>query len=189
LEIKFSSNKLNIMITNQQQVTQNSKLRELFIEQLKDIYWAEKKLVDTLPKLSEAASCTELKDGFSAHLQETKSHVTRLERVFQVLGIEAETTKCEAMAGIIEEGEDIIGDTEDNTAERDAGLIMAGQKTEHYEIATYGALVEIAKTLGFDEESKLLGQTLAEEKKADQLLTKIATEKVNRKAAMEFVED
>jgi len=116
----------------------NSKLREFFVEQLQDIYWAEQKLVKTLPKMEEAASSGGLKQAFNSHLQETKNHVSRLEKVFDLIGEPADAKKCHAMAGIVDEGEEIIDETEENTAQRDVGLIFAGQKAEHYEIATYG---------------------------------------------------
>ena len=123
-----------------QTIAQDSKLKEFFIDQLKDIYWAEKKLVKTLPKMQEAATSTQLKDAFGNHLTETEGHVERIERVFGMIGEESDTSKCVAMAGIVDEGEGIIDDTDEGTAQRDVGLIFAGQKEEHYEIATYGGL-------------------------------------------------
>jgi ferritin-like metal-binding protein YciE len=172
------------MATQTMQAT-NSKLKEFFVDQLKDIYWAEKKLVKTLPKLQEAATTSELKDAFSNHHQQTMIHVDRLERVFGILNEEVDSSKCPAMAGIIDEGEDIIDDTEEGTAQRDAGLIFAGQKAEHYEIATYGGLVTLAKTMGYNDAAEVLSQTLAEEKEADALLTEIAESKVNYQASRE----
>jgi len=163
----------------------NSKLREFFIDQLQDIYWAEKKLVKTLPKLEDAATTQELKDAFSNHLEQTKQHVTRLKDVFNVIGEDAYASKCPAMAGIADEGEDIIDETEDGSAQRDVGLIFAGQKAEHYEIATYGGLVQLAKTLGYDEAANIMYQTLSEEKQADALLTQIAEKNVNYQASLE----
>jgi ferritin-like metal-binding protein YciE len=165
---------------------QNSKLQEFFVDQLQDIYWAEQKMVKTLPKLSEAARSSELKYAFDSHLQETKNHVSRLEKIFDLIGEPAHSKKCHAMAGITEEGEDIIDETEENTAQRDVGLIFAGQKAEHYEIATYGGLVQLAKTLGYTDAAELLGVTLAEEKKADSLLTEIAENHVNIEASEEI---
>jgi ferritin-like metal-binding protein YciE len=163
----------------------NSKLKEFFVDQLKDIYWAEKKLVKTLPKLQEAATTSELKDAFGNHRQQTMIHVDRLERVFGMLNEEVDSSKCPAMAGIIDEGEDIIDDTDEGTAQRDAALIFAGQKAEHYEIATYGGLVTLAKTMGYNDAAEVLGQTLAEEKEADALLTQIAENNVNFMASRE----
>ncbi len=166
----------------------NSKLHEFFLDQLQDIYWAEKKLVKTLPKLEEAATTQQLKNAFSDHLKQTKNHVTRLEDVFDIIGEEANASKCAAMAGIVDEGSDIIDETEEGTAQRDVGLIFAGQKTEHYEIATYGGLVQLAKTLGYNDAASVLSKTLSEEKKADELLTQIAEKNVNYKASHEPAE-
>lgn len=163
----------------------DSRLEEFFHDELKDIYWAENHLVKTLPKMVKAASAKELKSAFTDHLAVTKEHVSRLDQVFKILGQKAEAKKCEAMEGITKEGESIIEDTEDGTATRDAGLIMAGQKVEHYEIATYGALARVAKTLGHDDVAKILESTLAEEKEADESLTDLAESKVNEMAAEE----
>lgn len=163
----------------------DSRLEDFFHDELKDIYWAENHLVKTLPKMAKAASGEELKDAFTQHLAVTKEHVARLDKVFELLGHKASSKKCEAMEGIIKEGESIIEDTEDGTATRDAGLIMAGQKVEHYEIATYGALARVAKTLGHGEVVKILESTLAEEKQADDSLTKLADGSVNEQAADE----
>lgn len=163
----------------------NSKLKEFFTEQLEDLYWAEKKLVKTLPKMEDAATSDELKEAFRNHLSETQNHVSRLEQVFGIIGEDVDATKCPAMAGIVDEGEDIIDETEDGTAQRDVGLIFAGQKAEHYEIATYGGMVTLAKTLGFEEAADILYQTLSEEKAADALLTKIAEKNVNAMASHE----
>jgi ferritin-like metal-binding protein YciE len=169
--------------------TTDSKLREFFIDQLEDLLWAEKKLVKTLPKLQEAATSAELKDAFGNQLAQTQNHVTRLEQVFGLIGEEVDTTKCAAMAGIVDEGEDIIDETEEGTAQRDVGLIFAGQKAEHYEIATYGGMVTLAKTLGYNDAADLLVQTLEEEKEADNLLTQIAENNINYQASTEPKED
>jgi ferritin-like metal-binding protein YciE len=163
----------------------DSRLEEFFHDELKDIYWAENHLVKTLPKMAKAASGEELKNAFTEHLAVTKEHVNRLDKVFRLLGYKAEAKKCEAMDGITKEGKSIIEDTEDGTATRDAGLIMAGQKVEHYEIATYGALARVAKTLGHAEVVRILESTLAEEKQADKSLTELAESTVNEQAAEE----
>jgi ferritin-like metal-binding protein YciE len=163
----------------------DSMLEDFFVDELKDIFWAEKHLVKTLPKMEKAATTQELKDAFAEHLETTKEHVSRLEQVFEILGKKAVAKKCEAMEGITKEGEDIITETEKGTATRDVGLIMAGQKVEHYEIATYGGLVQLAKTLSHNDVAKLLEQTLSEEKEADQLLTSVAENNVNYEAAEE----
>ena len=164
---------------------QNSKLRQFFIDQLQDIYWAEQKLVKTLPKLSEASHSPELRQAFDMHLNETKNHVSRIEKAFSMMKEKAEATECPAIKGIAEEGEDIIDETDDNTAQRDVGLIFAGQKAEHYEIATYGALIQLAKDMGEMEVATLLQETLKEEKAADQKLTQLAESGINRDAAQE----
>lgn len=164
-------------------------LKEFFVDELKDIYWAEKHLVKTLPKMKKAATSSELQKAFETHLEQTETHVTRLEQVFEMLGEKAVAKKCEAMAGITEEGEGIISETEKGTATRDVGLIFAGQKVEHYEIATYGGLAQLAKTLGLQQASEILGTTLGEEKDTDQLLTKIAEDHINYEAKTEPVEE
>ncbi len=163
----------------------DSRLQSFFADELKDIYWAEKHLVKTLPKMQKAATSQELKDAFADHLEVTKTHVTRLEQAFEALGKKAQAKKCEAMEGITKEGESIIEETEAGTSTRDVGLILAGQKVEHYEISTYGGLAQLAVTLGLNDVADLLYQTLAEEKEADSLLTDIAEKSVNYEAAEE----
>ncbi len=163
----------------------DSMLKDFFIDELKDIYWAEKHLVKTLPKMKKAATSTELQNAFADHLETTKNHVSRLEQAFEALGKKAQGKKCEAMEGITKEGESIIEDTEKGTSTRDVGLILAAQKVEHYEISTYGGLKQLATTLGLTDVADLLSQTLAEEKEADVLLTEIAENNVNYAAAEE----
>lgn len=163
----------------------DSMLQEFFKEELKDIYWAEKHLVKTLPKMAKAATSEELKAAFMDHLKVTQTHVSRLEEVFGLLGEKNQAKKCEAMEGITKEGEGIIEDTEAGTSTRDVGLILAAQKVEHYEISTYGGLAQLATTLGLDQVADLLQQTLAEEKEADSLLTGIAENDINYEAAEE----
>ncbi len=183
--------KLHFMPTQDQQSPKaalNSKLREFFLDQLRDIYWAEQKLVKTLPKLSEAAHSDDLRAAFDSHLIETEGHVSRLEQVFTLLGEKAKAVECPALKGIAEEGEDIIDETEDNTAQRDVGLIFAGQKAEHYEIATYGSLKQLAKDMDQTEIADLLNQTLTEEKAANDKLTELATSGINREAAAEIAD-
>ncbi len=166
----------------------DSRMNEFFKDQLKDIYWAEQKLVKTLPKMQDAATSKELKNAFSSHLQQTKQHVERLEKVFNMIGEKPEAEKCPAMDGIVTEGEEIISETHNDTAQRDVGLIFAGQKAEHYEIATYGGLVSLAKSLGKNDIADVLHQTLTEEKDTDKLLTQIAEKNINYKATREPVE-
>lgn len=171
------------MDTNTQHAAvRDGKLEEFFTDELKDIYWVEKHLVERLPKMKEASSSFQLRSAIADHLEQTKEHVNRLEQIFDMLGQEAEANKCDAMAGIIDEGEEIIEDTEEGTGTRDVGVIMAGQKVEHYEIATYGSLAQIAKTLGRDDIAQILVSTLEEEKKADLLLSSIAENNVNHQA-------
>jgi ferritin-like metal-binding protein YciE len=164
---------------------EEGKLKEFFHEEIKDIYWAEKKLVQTLPKLAKASTSDELRDAFTNHLEETKEHVARLEQVFELLGEKAQAKKCDAMEGITEEGASVIEDTDEGTSTRDAALILAGQKAEHYEIATYGGLAQIAKTLGLEDIASILETTLEEEKKADSTLTDLAEGSVNEQATAE----
>ena len=163
----------------------DSMLEDFFKDELKDIYWAEKHLVKTLPKMQKAATSEELKKAFADHLETTKEHVSRLEQVFSLLGEEAKAKKCDAMEGITKEGESIIEDTEAGTATRDVGLILAGQKVEHYEISTYGGLAQLARTLSHDDVAEILETTLQEEKEADELLTSVAENSINYEAATE----
>ncbi|HUZ58309.1 MAG TPA: ferritin-like domain-containing protein [Hanamia sp.] len=160
-------------------------LKEFFIDELKDIYWAEKHLVKTLPKMKKAATSSDLQDAFAEHLEVTKTHVTRLEDAFEALGEKAQAKKCDAMEGITKEGESIIDDTEEGTSTRDVGLILAAQKVEHYEISTYGGLHQLAITLGLEDVADILEQTLEEEKETDEKLTEIAENSVNYEAAEE----
>ncbi len=157
-------------------------LRELFIDSLKDIYWAENALVGALPKMASNATSATLVSAIKEHHAVTQNQVARLEKVFELLGEKAEGKKCEAMAGLLKEGDSILEETEPG-AVRDAGIIAASQKIEHYEIATYGTLVAFAKTLGENDSVKLLTNTLAEEKEADCLLNDVALNAVNIVAA------
>ncbi|MCW3123128.1 MAG: ferritin-like protein [Flavipsychrobacter sp.] len=163
----------------------DSMLEEFFCDELKDIYWAEKHLVKTLPKMKKAATSPQLQQAFADHLEATKVHVMRLEQVFELMGKKAQAKKCDAMAGITEEGEGIIEETEAGTATRDVGLILAAQKVEHYEISTYGGLAQVARTIGRDDVAELLAATLAEEKEADELLTDVAENNINYEASEE----
>ncbi len=160
-------------------------LLDFFIDEIKDIYWAEKHLTRALPKMQKASTSSQLAAAFADHLVATKEHVARLEQVFELLGKKAQAKKCDAMEGLVKEGEGIIEDTDKGTATRDVGLILAAQKVEHYEIATYGGLTQLAKTLGLKEIAGLLAQTLAEEKETDKLLTVIAQKNVNYQASVE----
>lgn len=164
---------------------QESMLADFFHDELKDIYWAEKHLLKVLPKMQKAATSEELGAAFADHLEMTRDHVVRLEKVFELLGYKAQAKKCEAMDGITKEGDSIIADTEAGTATRDVGLILAAQKAEHYEIATYGGLHQLALTLGYGDVAEILETTLNEEKVTDQKLTGIARDNVNYEASIE----
>lgn len=157
-------------------------LAELFEDSLKDIYWAEKALTKALPVMAKNATSPELIDAINGHLIETEEQITRLEKVFELIGKKATAKKCDAMEGLIEEGKGILEETEIGVV-RDAGIIAASQKIEHYEIATYGTLRQFAETLGYQEAVTLLEQTLDEEKGADKLLTEVAVNAVNLEAA------
>jgi ferritin-like metal-binding protein YciE len=164
---------------------ENSQLEKLFTDSLKDIYWAEKQLTKTLPKMKKAATTDELKSAIEEHLAQTEGHVKRLEQVFDMCGKKVQAKKCDAMEGLIKEGDSIVEETQSGSMTRDAGIIMAAQKVEHYEIATYGSLVQIAKTLGMNDAAGVLHLTLDEEKQADEKLTEVAEWHVNQAAEKE----
>jgi ferritin-like metal-binding protein YciE len=161
-----------------------SQLHKLFEDELKDIYWAEKALTKALPKMIKNATSEELVTALEDHLAETQEQVARLEQVFELIGKNAVAKKCEAMAGLIEEATAIMEDCEEG-AMCDAGIISAGQKVEHYEIASYGTLCQFAETLGLTEVKEILALTLNEEKLADEKLTEVAVSAVNIEAAEE----
>lgn len=165
--------------------TQAHPLDKLFNDSLKDIYWAEKHLIKALPKLKKAATSPELRTALDEHLNVTKEQAAQVERVFELMGKKAQGKKCEAMEGLVKEAESIVEETEAGTATRDVGIIMAAQKVEHYEIASYGSLAQLAKTMGLGEAKTILGNILNQEKEADKLLSKIATSNINFKAEME----
>jgi ferritin-like metal-binding protein YciE len=177
------------IITVAENTAAHSKLKKFFMDQLHDIYWAEKKLVKTIPKMMEAATTIRLKECFNDHLDETKHHVDRLQEVFGMLNEPEEEKKCKAMSGIVAEGEDIIDETDKNSSQRDVGLIFAAQKVEHYEIATYGGLITLARTLGYNQVANILERTLIEEKQADEMLTFIAENGINYQASIEPEQD
>ena len=163
----------------------NSQLEKFFTDSLRDIYWAEKHLTKELPKMTKAATTQQLKDAIDGHKTQTEEHVTRLEQVFELMGKKAQAKKCEAMEGLIKEGHSIVEETEDGSMTRDVGIIMAAQKVEHYEIATYGGLVSLATTLGMSEVADLLNTTLEEEKQSDASLSEIAENNINWEAKQE----
>jgi ferritin-like metal-binding protein YciE len=164
---------------------ENAEFHEFFVDELKDIYWAEKHLAQALPKMKKAATSPELAAAFDKHTAETETHIATLEKAFELLGEKAVAKKCDAMAGILEEGNGIIEDTEKGTMIRDCGLILAAQKVEHYEIATYGGLRTLAAAMGHDDVAALLQQTLDNEKATDEALTALAETVVNAEAVAE----
>lgn len=157
------------------------KLKEFMIDGLKDIYWAEKELVKNLPKMKKNATSAKLKEAIESHLEETRGHVKKVEEVFKTLGEKAEAEKCEAMEGLLKEAEGIMEETEPG-AVRDAAIIAAAQKVEHYEIASYGTLVSYAKLFRQKDAKELLESILKEEKACDKDLSKLATSEINLKA-------
>jgi ferritin-like metal-binding protein YciE len=159
-----------------------STLEELFLDEIQDLYDAEKQLTKALPKMAKAATSDELRQAFEDHLDQTRGHVERLEQVFQSLGEKVKSKKCEAMAGLVKEGDEIASNTE-QTAVRDAGLIAGAQKVEHYEIAGYGSARTHAQLLGHDRIASLLEKTLGEEKETDAKLNALAQSTVNEEAA------
>lgn len=158
------------------------KLNDLFHETLKDIYYAEKKLVGALPKMAKKAGSADLRAAIENHLDETKGHVQRLEQVFEIIDKKAAAKKCEAIEGILGEADEVTGEVKDQ-ATLDAAIISSGQTVEHYEIARYGTLCAWARQLGLDEAEELLAATLEEEKAADQKLSDLAEDAVNQRAA------
>jgi len=153
---------------------ENKGLRELYIDELKDLYSAENQLIKALPKMAKAASSEKLRSGFEEHLEQTKGHVQRLETIFGQLEENPKGKKCKAMEGLIEEGSEAIGEYEDSLL--DAALIGAAQRVEHYEMAAYGTVRAFAEELGETEQASLLGETLEEEKQTDEKLTTLAKE-------------
>jgi ferritin-like metal-binding protein YciE len=169
-------------------MTERTTLRSLFIDELRDVYHAEKQLTKALPKLAKAATAPDLRKAIESHLEETENHVKRLEQVFETLEEPAKTKVCAGMAGIIEEGSEMIK-KEDKGAALDAGIIAGAQRAEHYEMAAYGSLMAWAEALGHDDVIELLGATLEEEKAADERLSELAEGGINESAAAEDEED
>jgi ferritin-like metal-binding protein YciE len=159
-------------------------LKDLYVEELRDLYNAENQLIKALPKMAKGASSDELKEAFEKHLEQTKGHVQRLEQVFEELGEKTKGKTCQAMKGLIEEGSEVLkADGDDSVL--DAAIIVAAQKVEHYEIASYGSVRTFAQLLGQDKSAELLQQTLDEESDANELLNKLAEDIVNPEALME----
>jgi ferritin-like metal-binding protein YciE len=162
-----------------------SEFHQLFLDSLQDMYWAEKNLAKALPKLQKGATSEDLAAAIEKHTVETTEHASLLEQVFEALGEKAKAKKCEAMEGLIEEANTILKDTEKDTSVRDAGIIMAAQKVEHYEIASYGSLRTLANRMGHTEVAAILEQILENEKETDVALTALAESYVNEQAAAE----
>jgi ferritin-like metal-binding protein YciE len=163
-------------------MAKEKKLEDLFHDTLKDIYYAERKILKALPKMARAATSSDLKAAFEKHKDQTEGHVERLQQVFELMGKRAQGKTCEAIEGIIAEGEEIMEEFKDMPA-LDAGLISSAQAVEHYEITRYGTLKRWAETLGMQDAVKLLDATLREEAKTDEDLTKLADKSANMKAA------
>ena len=163
----------------------NSALQEFFVTALQEMYWSEVNMRNTLATMSEEATTRELKQAFQLHVQQTEMHAKTLENVFALLGLPSQAEPSVGLQGLFDEGWQVIDETEKGTAQRDVALIIAAQKVEHYEIACYGSLVTLAKTLGHDEIVGLLGPVLAEEKETDALLTSIAESGINVDASQE----
>ena len=161
-------------------------LKELYIDELKDLYSAETQLVKALPKMAKAASSQELRQGFEEHLEQTKGHVERLEKVFKVLGESPKGKTCKGMQGLIEEGSEVIEEDFEGSL-MDAALIGAAQRVEHYEIAAYGTVCAFAKELGESDQASLLNETLEEEKETDEKLSELSTQ-INTEANEEGAE-
>jgi ferritin-like metal-binding protein YciE len=164
-----------------------TQLTKLLVHSLQDIYWAENQLMKALPKLHAQVTTPELKMAIQEHIIQTETHVERLETIFTLCGETSQGKKCEAMAGLIKESEEVLEQTQPGSMTRDAAIIMAAQKVEHYEIATYGSLLEFARNLGLKQVAGLLHATLDEEKQADQGLTLIAQTGINWNAEHEPV--
>ncbi|MDX1954687.1 MAG: ferritin-like domain-containing protein [Chitinophagaceae bacterium] len=160
-------------------------LEKFFLDQLKDIYYVEQQLLKALPEMGKASTTEELEDAFEQHLQQTKRHVKRLDKVFQLIGSTASAKKCEAIDGLITEARQIIRETKEGSMTRDAALIIAAQKVEHYEIASYGGLVQLALTMDLHRAADLLEKTLQEEDQTDRELTDIAESHINVRAEQE----
>jgi len=159
-------------------------IEELLLSELKDLYSAEKQITKALPKLVKAATSEELRDAFQSHLEETEGQIERLEQIAEQMGKKLTGKTCEGMKGVLEEGTEVVEETEKGSSVRDAGLITAAQRVEHYEMAGYGGVIAYAKLLGLNDVVSLLQETLEEEKAADQKLTKLS-QTINKQAQQE----
>jgi ferritin-like metal-binding protein YciE len=163
----------------------NSKLGQFFMKTLNELYWAESTLVTVLTTMAEVSTSAELKSAFETHREQTREHVQRLDNIFEMLGVPQDSRSCRGLQGLFDEGWQMIEETETNSYQRDVALIIAAQKVEHYEIATYGSLVTLAHTLGRKDLAKELKKTLEEEKETDAMLTEIAEASINEEASEE----
>jgi ferritin-like metal-binding protein YciE len=163
----------------------SSLLQNFFLTSLQELYWAETHLIEMLNSMSTAATNTQLQEAFIEHREETEKHKQRLEEVFSQLAIPPQTQRCMGLQGLFDEGWKVIDETEQGSAQRDVALIIAGQKVEHYEIATYGSLITLARTMGLNKIADILVPTLEEEKEADLALTTIAETGINTEASQE----
>ncbi|MBO0934142.1 YciE/YciF ferroxidase family protein [Fibrella aquatilis] len=164
-------------------------LRGLFVSELQGMYYAEKALVDNMPNMADAATTDEVRQAFQHHLEETRGQVTRLERIFDSIGVSADDKTCNAIDGLADDADEVISSTESGSLTRDAGLIIAAQKVEHHEIAAYGSLHALAQLLGYTEAAQLIEQSLQEEKNTDKKLTQLAESFVNERAKAEGKND
>jgi len=163
----------------------DSLLHQFLVDGLKDIYWAENRLLKAIPKMQKEATTVQLEKTLGEHLDVTRDQIQRLDQIFDKLGLKAAGKKCDGMQGLIDEGEHVIDETEEGSVTRDVGIIVSAQKIEHYEIAAYGGLAQLARTMGHNEIAELLDATLQEEKEADRLLTEIAENDINYEASTE----
>lgn len=183
---KTEAKKMEQPMKTQNPADDQGALHDLFTDLLKDIYWAEKMLVKKLPGVQDAATSDELKTAVGEHLAVTRKQVQKVEQVFVSIGEEPRSKKCEALMGLVKEMEELISETDDDTLTRDVAIIIAAQKVEHYEIASYGGMVAIAKVLGYKEAATILNEIMEEEKAADIGLTTVAEKKkINMMAASE----
>jgi ferritin-like metal-binding protein YciE len=182
-EKKTTSNKKGKL-----KIEDENALKDFLVDELKDIYFAENEILKGLTKMKDAASSTKLKKAIDKHYNQTETQIVRLEEAFKLFDEKPVKKKCKAIVGILAEGDDILEDTEEGTMTRDAAIIIASQKVEHYEIATYGSLAELARTINREDVAKLLEKTLKEEKKTDVTLTVLAVDKINEQAAQEPAE-
>ena len=182
---KDSSEKSKASKKGNLKIEDENSLKDFLCEELKDIYFAEHEILKGLIKMKKGATSSKLKKAIDLHHNQTETQIERLKEAFELLDKKPQKKKCEAIIGILKEGDDILEDTEEGTMTRDSAIIIASQKVEHYEIATYGSLAELARTINRDDVAKLLEATLKEEKKTDVTLTILATDKINEEAAKE----